>query len=209
MTVKGDRYSLYVDGQTVTNDVIVNLTDVGEEQRVATYVPTAETPQIYMSGVGKLTGGKATISFDKKYEKLIDNTKPVIVTITPIGECNGLHLVSSKSTGFVVAENGKGTSDIQFTWIAIAQRKTDSKPAEELLNNNFDNLLDGFMFDENNKDSEAQPLWWDGNSLQTSKIVKPKTKKIDVGRDKVIREEIRQTKKLKTKTNSRFSAEKQ
>jgi len=172
LTLKGERYSLYVDGQTITNDVIMNVTDVGETEKVVTYVPTTENPQIFLSGVGELSEGKAAINFDKKYQKLIDPSKDIIVTVTPIGKSNGLYLVDSKATGFVVAENGEGKSNIKFTWIAIAQRKTDTKPAEEVLNVKFDELLDGFMFNENNVNQTAQPLWWNGKLQSTKPLFK-------------------------------------
>ncbi len=172
-TLKGDRYSLYVDGQTYTNDIIVNLTDVGESERVATYVSTSDKPKIYMSGIGYLKQGKSSITFDENLVKIISENEPVIVTVTPIGECNGLHLTSSKSTGFSVAENGKGNSDIQFTWIAIATRKDSEniKLPNEVLSSDFDKNIDGFMFNEANTESSAKPLWWNG-SLQTSEIPK-------------------------------------
>ncbi|MBN2776434.1 MAG: hypothetical protein JXR36_02250 [Bacteroidales bacterium] len=171
-TVKGDRYSLYVDGQTYTNDVIINLTDVGDNQRVATFVPTADKPTIYLSGIGKLSNGKASIEFENKYKQLIDENEPVIVTITPIGDCNGIHLTQSKSTGFIVSENAKGTSDVQFTWIAIAIKKgfNDNDIPTEVLDNNFDAKMNLFMFNENDTLNTAIPLWWNGNSIQNSAI---------------------------------------
>ena len=178
-TLKGDRYSLYIDGQTYTNDVIVNLTDVGNSQRVATYVPTSDNPTLYLSGIGKLSNGKATIEFEDKYKQLIDETQPVIVTITPIGDCNGIHLTESKSTGFIVGENAKGTSEVQFTWIAIAVRKgfNDNNIPKEVLSTDFDNNLNGFMFNDADTVNSAQPLWWNGTAIQNSAIPKQNTNK--------------------------------
>jgi hypothetical protein len=177
LTVKADRYSLYIDGKTFTNNEIINLTDIGDNKRVATYVPTTDKPKIYLSGIGQLNNGKATIIFDKKYERLISDNEPVIVTVTPISECNGLHLTSSKSTGFTVSENGKGSSDIQFTWIAIATKKgyENSKLPEEVVSADFDKKIDGLMFPESDTEHSAQPFWWDGKNLRTSKPNVPKS----------------------------------
>lgn len=203
-TIKGDRYSLYVDGQTYTNDVIVNLTDVGDDERVATYVPTSDNPTIYLSGVGQLTDGKSLIKFDEKYQKLISDKEPVIVTVTPIGESNGLHLVSSKSSGFSVAENGKGTANIQFTWIVIATRKgyENIELPEEVISNKFDKNIDGFMYNEADTENSAQPLWWNGE-LQTSPIPKKENtqKEIEQPRMKVGQKE--KQKDIKQNTNQK------
>lgn len=181
-TVKGDRYSLYVDGQTYTNDVIVNLTDIDNNKRVATYVPTSDNPTIYLSGIGTLSKGKANVTFEDKYKQLIDENQPVIVTVTPIGDCNGIHLTETKSTGFVVSENAKGVSNIQFTWIAIAVRKgfNDKDIPTEVLDNKFDANMNNFMFNEADTLNTAKPLWWDGTSLQNTNIpIKKTTKYID------------------------------
>ena len=203
-TIKGDRYSLYVDGQTYTNDVIVNLTDVGDDERVATYVPTSDNPTIYLSGVGQLTDGKSLIKFDEKYQKLISDKEPVIVTVTPIGESNGLHLVSSKSSGFSVAENGKGTANIQFTWIVIATRKgyENIELPEEVISNKFDKNIDGFMYNEADTENSAQPLWWNGE-LQTSPIPQKENtqKEIEQPRMKVGQKE--KQKDIKQNTNQK------
>ncbi|MBN2893593.1 MAG: hypothetical protein JXL97_17105 [Bacteroidales bacterium] len=201
-TVKGDRYSLYVDGQTYTNDIIVNLTDVGEKQRVATYVPTTTSPTIYLSGIGQLSSGKASIQFEEKYQKLISDKQPVIVTVTPIGECNGLHLDYTKSTGFSVGENGKGASEIQFTWIAIATRKgyENVDLPEEIISKDFDKNIDGFMFNEANTKNAAQSLWWNGE-LQYSVMPEKNDRKIyiDIPKMEIGDKEKQKGNKTKTK----------
>ncbi len=204
LTVKADRYSLYVDGVTYTNNEIISLTDVDEQERVATYMATSDKPKIYLSGIGTLNNGKATIEFDKKYQKIISQKDPVIVTVTPIGECNGLHLISSKSTGFSIAENGKGSSNVQFTWIAVATKKTNtSELAQEVISSDFDNKIDNLMFDESNTENSATPLLWDGSSLRTGKI--PRNSEIKTTENnknyKKVQEEPQKTQENRNKQN--------
>ena len=176
LTAKGERYGMYIDGRTYTNDLIVNLENTGKNERTATYVPTSMTADIYMKGIGELKNGKASIKFDENYIDLISEKVPVIVTVTPIGECAGLHLTNLKTSGFAVSENQKGTSNLQFTWVAIATRKGYENPQnpQEILNSNFDEKIDGMMFNESDTENSAQPLWWDGKELKNTQIVKEK-----------------------------------
>ncbi len=165
--IKGERFAQYIDGKTYTNGAIVRLESNGRHERIPTYVSTSMTDDIYIRGTGTLENGKATIEFDQKYQNIISQNEPVIVTVTPIGETEGLHLVHLKSSGFEVAENSAGTSNIKFTWIAVAVRKgaENIENPSEVLSHNFDQKLDGYLFNENNTNESAQPMWWTGTAL--------------------------------------------
>ena len=190
---KGERFAQYIDGKTYTNDIIVKLEDNGKNDRIATYVPTSMTADIYMRGTGQLSNGKANIYFDKNYLNIISNKVPVIVTVTPIGETNGIHLTSLKSNSFSVAENSNGKGNLQFTWIAIAVRKGYENPEnpKEVLSSDFDDKLNGFMFNENDLKNKAKPIWWDGKSIRYDAIPvkKDNSKKDDINKIKQIKVE--------------------
>jgi len=170
--VKGDRMSLYVDGKSYTNDVIAQLNQNTGNDRFATYVPTSMTVDVYMKGTGELVNGKAVVKFDNNYQQIISDKDPVIVTVTPIGKSNGIYLDAVKSDGFVVAENNDGKSNVKFTWIAIATRKGYENPQNpsELLSPKFDDQLDKVLFNENELDKSAAPIWWDGIKLNFSPV---------------------------------------
>ena len=68
-------------------------------------------------GINKLSNGTAHIAFDKNYSQIIDDSKPIIVTVTTIGENNGVHLVSVDKNGFTIKENRNGNSNIYFNWV--------------------------------------------------------------------------------------------
>ncbi len=195
---KGERFAQYIDGKTYTNNLIVSLSDNGKGEKIPTYVPVSTTADIYMRGTGKLSGGKATITFDKKYSDIISDKVPVIVTVTPIGESSGLHLESMKSYGFTVAENNKGKSNTQFTWIAIAVRKGYENPEnpKEVLSADFDQKLDGFMFNENDTKNSGQPMWWDGKQIRYDAVPKKENQKIKESTKKL---QIKNTENKSTK----------
>ncbi|NLF43114.1 MAG: hypothetical protein GX587_10495, partial [Bacteroidales bacterium] len=65
-----------------------------------------------------------------------------------------------------------GKSNVKFTWIAIATRKGYENPQNpsELLSPNFDDQLDKVLFNENELDKSAAPVWWDGEKLNFSPV---------------------------------------
>ncbi len=185
-TTKGDRYSLYVDGKQYTNDVITELSDVGGEERVASYVPTSSSVDIITRGTAKLNGGKAYIKFDKEFASLVSDKEPITITATPIGASNGVYIESVKSDGFVIAENNGGKSNVTVNWIAIGTKKGYENPSNpaELLSNDYDSKMEGVMFNESDLEHSATPIWWDESTQQLhfTKIPQSidKSKSIDI-----------------------------
>jgi hypothetical protein len=125
-----------------------------------------------MKGTGTLIEGKAIIDFDDKYLVLISSQDPIIITVTPNGQTNGVYIESSKATGFTVVENNAGKSNVTFSWIAVATRKGYENPENpvEILSNNYDKKLNDFMFNENDLNNSAQPMWWDGSKIRFDAI---------------------------------------
>lgn len=167
-TTKGDRYSLYVQGREFTNDVITQLSDNNNRERIASYVPTSTSVDITSKGMNVLNNGMARISFSKNFSSMASKKDPVIVTITPIGESKGIHLVSVDSNGFTIKENANGSSNVNFTWIAVATKagyETMSNP-EELLAADYDTKLNNFMIDDSIENPKGQEMWWDGSEIK-------------------------------------------
>ena len=169
-TTKGDRYSLYVQGREFTNDVITQLSDNGTKERVATYVPTSTSVDVTTKGTGTLSSGSATINFDKSFSQMVSSKEPLIITVTPIGESNGIHIVRTSENGFSIKENNSGNSNVKFTWIAIATKRGHEKMTNpsELLSPSYDTKLDDFMINENDKNAKGQIMWWDGTEIRYS-----------------------------------------
>jgi hypothetical protein len=169
MSVKGNRYSLYVDGRTFANDVIsqLNLNATGQ-QRIVTYVPTSTSVDVYVKGTATMQNGKAMIRFDENFKNIISEKNLPVITVTPMGASNGIYIESISSDGFAVAENNNGTSNVSISWIAVGTKKGYEilETPAELLSNEFDSRLNDFMFNENNIESNAGAMWWDGKTLR-------------------------------------------
>ncbi|MBI5218025.1 MAG: tail fiber domain-containing protein [Bacteroidia bacterium] len=77
--------------------------------------------KVYDEGTRKLNNGKARVNFDASFTQLIGDNKPV-VTITPMGQCNGIYISSVDSKGFEVTELNNGNSSVEFSYILIGKR---------------------------------------------------------------------------------------
>ncbi len=88
----------------------------------STYTNTASDVSITASGFGKLESGKTFVRFDKTFVQSASRDVPVVVTVSPNGRCSGLFVAQVSSEGFVVEENA-GSSNIEFSWIAVARKR--------------------------------------------------------------------------------------
>jgi hypothetical protein len=122
MNVKGNRFAMYSDGKTFTNDVIAQLTTTSATERVATYVPTSTTVDVSSRGVSQLANGTTFVNFEENYAQLVEEGT-VMVTVTPNGASAGVYVTEVTSKGFRVTENGNGASNVKFTWRADAVKK--------------------------------------------------------------------------------------
>lgn len=179
LNVKGERYSMYIDGKTYTNNVIAQLAENGDGERIVSYIPTSTSVDVYTKGIAKLSQGRVSVRFDTNYRKIISLEAPVIVTVTPMGKSSGVYLESVSSEGFTVVENNNGNSNLPVSWIAVSTRKGYEQPNTpvELLSPQYDGNMDKVMFNENNTQDSALPIWWDGKKLRFDGIpVKQRTR---------------------------------
>jgi hypothetical protein len=165
-TVSGDRYALYTKGNNYTTGYSVVMQNTGGK-REASYVPTSTTVDIYTSGVSEMKGGQASVTFPASFASMVSKDVPVVVTATPMGPAP-IYLSSSDNKGFTVSAVDSKAS-VKFSWIAVGRRagyeKNPDVPAE-LCRTDFDSKMDGVMYNENDLQHSAQPVWFDGTQLR-------------------------------------------
>lgn len=154
----GQHFANYTLGKNITNESFIVLDKKQDGSKSPSYAATSMTIDLQNKGIGKLSNGSSYIQFNNDYSEIIDDTKPIIITITPIGESNGVHIVSVDKNGFKIKENQNGNSNISFNWIAIAEKKTEvNEISKEILNADFDKNINAVMHDENLEGGKA--IW--------------------------------------------------
>lgn len=171
LITKGDIVGQYTDGSSISNKgyAVVNTTKEGN--KTVTYAATSTTIDVSTKGTGKLVNGTAKITFDTNYSQLTSKDKPVIVTATPMGETKGVYIAEVTNDGFIVKENGNGTSNASFYWIAIGEKNNANElnVPSELLAKDFDANLDSFLTIDEEAKETSKAMWWNGTSLEFGK----------------------------------------
>ena len=164
--LSGNRFGVYVDGLTITNNAIVQFIPAanGTASRVATYAAAGVTRDVYCKGRSQLTAGQCTVQFDSSFAALA--TQDVVVTITPLGPGAGLYIEEIRPDGFTVKENGTQLSATPFTWIAVATvSDSGAEITAEIRDVSFDEYIRRIMLDESFGEP-AGSLWWDGQQVR-------------------------------------------
>jgi hypothetical protein len=94
-----------------------------------------ESPENWFEdfGGGSLTAGRATIALDPDFAYTIQ-TDGYRVFLTAEGPSNGLYVSSKSATGFVVQEQGNGTSNVAFSYRVVGRRKEGTHARLERIN---------------------------------------------------------------------------
>jgi len=165
----GKRFANYSLGKTITNESFIVLDKKQDGSKSISYASTSMSVDIQDKGLSKLSNGTKYIAFDKNYSEIIDDSKPIIVTITTIGESNGVHLISVDKNGFKIKENNNGNSNVSFNWIAIAEKNTAIKPiSREILAANFDSNLNEVMHNDTVDGGKA--IWAENDEIKFGKV---------------------------------------
>ena len=169
MYIKGSRYGLYTDGQSYSNDIAVQLVKDkrSDEKLIPTYTSTSTTVNITTMGTGKLENGKIEVKFDENFANSISDKTPVNVTVTPLGNSNGVYVTNVTSRGFTIVENNNGNSNVSFNWVAIGVKQNYENPQipEEVLSSSYNKNMSNAMVSDNSG-TVASPIWWDGAKVR-------------------------------------------
>ncbi|MBC5834549.1 hypothetical protein G6N05_08755 [Flavobacterium sp. F372] len=175
---KGQDFGMYVDGNTITNKPYIQLIE-GNNNRIATYSSTSTSVDVTTRGKGKLNNGEVFITFNEAFKnavstsdlsKSMDSEESINITVTPIGESNGLYISRITKDGFFIKENKNGKSNVSFNWVAIGTQKgyeNGVTVSDVVLSQNFDSNMKGVMIpDTENQIQNATPIYFDGTKVR-------------------------------------------
>lgn len=145
----------------------VHLQDNGTETRTILYTNTSTDVTVQTSGKAVLSGGRAAVSFDPAFTGSLASEESLVITVTPVGESNGVHLSDITSSGFSVVENNSGKSNVMVNYIAVGKRAGFDMPAlaKEVVAADYPaKLARGLHADADTK-SDGEGLYYENDRL--------------------------------------------
>ncbi len=179
--IEGENYATYTNGDNYTNGLDVHLQEGsnGENKVLYTNVSTGATVQT--SGYAQLTDGESNIVFDESFAGAVSSETPIVVTVTPVGNSNGVYLAGISTSGFKVVENNGGKSNVTITYIAIGQRAGYENPelAKEVVDIEYTSKLGRGLHNDADTETDGEGLYYENGKLtvgiHSSTIPDPKS----------------------------------
>lgn len=163
----GEKYGVYVHGNTITNSSYIQLNHSdNSDNRIASYANTSFTNELTIKGKSKLINGEVFIPFEKNFVELCE-LESVVITATPVGNCNGVYIKEVTPTGFFLKESQNGNSNVVVNFIASGTLKNAKEFTEsDILNKDYEAKMDGVMRNENDTEAPITPIWYDGQKVR-------------------------------------------
>jgi hypothetical protein len=164
---EGENYALFSNGVVYKNNLDVNLQHNQNGTNTPLYTNVSSDVTIMTSGIATLSGGKASIVFEKAFTDCVSASQPVVVTVTPIGGVNAVSLSEVTSTGFKVVELNNGKSSVTVNYIAIGKRAGYEKPqlAKEVIDGQYVNKLSQGLHNDNDLQTNGEGLYYENGQL--------------------------------------------
>jgi hypothetical protein len=159
----GELFATYNLGDVYTSGRQIELVGTA---RTAAYSVTSPDVTVYKKGKVNMVNGSAYVAFDENFASLLGESP--VVTATPMGACNGVYVSKIDKKGFTLTEQSNGHSTVEIAWIAVGDR-VDANEAEipaVLQSNDFDSNLKATMFNDGNKESAGEGMYWDGSTIR-------------------------------------------
>jgi hypothetical protein len=164
---EGENYAMYSHGPVYKDNLDVHLQDNGSKISTVLYTNVSTDVTVQTSGYATLSAGKAGIAFDPAFIASISSEAPVVVTVTPMGNSNGVYLSEVSKSGFTVVENNDGRSTVTLSYIAIGKRAGYENPSlpKELIDAGYtSNMARGLHNDADTK-TNGEGLYYENGQL--------------------------------------------
>jgi hypothetical protein len=182
---EGENYAMFSNGNVYKNKLDVHLQKNKEGNNTVLYTYVSTDVCVQTCGTATLSDGRASISFDPVFADIVSSEEPVVVTVTPIGDCNGVHLLDVTPKGFTVAENKSGKSNVTINYIAIGKRAGYENPqlAKEVVETGYTSKLARGLHADADTKTNGEGLYYENGELvvgvHPSTLPDPNKPKID------------------------------
>jgi hypothetical protein len=164
---EGGNYGLYSHGAIFRDDLDVHLQHTKNNSTTVLYTNVSTDVTVQTSGFGTLSQGSCQVVFDDNFTDAVSSQEPIIITVTPHGNTNGVYISDVKSSGFTVVENNSGKSSVNFSFIAIGRRAGFENPQlpEEVISADYVSKLSRGLNADANTDVDGEGLYYGNGQL--------------------------------------------
>jgi hypothetical protein len=164
---EGGNYALYTNGAVFKNDVDVHLQDTEASSMGVLYTNVSTDVTVQTSGFSVLSKGTCRIEFDEDFKRVVSPDVPVIVTVTPTGNSNGVYVSEVTKDGFTVMENNGGKSSVTVTFIAIGRRAgyEDPQLPAEVISSDYVSKLSRGLHNDADTQTDGEGLYYQNGQL--------------------------------------------
>jgi hypothetical protein len=164
---EGENYAMFSNGPVYKNDLDIHLQENGTDASTVLYTNVSTDVTVQTSGYATLSAGKAGIAFDPAFSASVSSETPVVVTVTPMGNSNGVFLSEVSKSGFSVVENNNGKSNVTVSYIAIGKRAGYEHPSlpPELIDAEYTNKMTRGLHNDADIKTNGDGLYYENGKL--------------------------------------------
>jgi len=172
---EGKDYALFSHGATYTDNIGVHLQNISNisgrsisNNKVAVmYTSVSTDVTVQTAGTAKLNNGVCHVSFDKTFSDVVSTEIPIIVTVTPAGNTNGVYVSEVTKDGFTVNENNNGTSNVDVSYIVIGRRAGYENPqlSSDVIAKDYTDKISIGLHNDNDTNTNGSGLYYQNSQL--------------------------------------------
>lgn len=169
--IEGENYATFANGNSYHSGLDIHLQENGSSQNTVLFTSVATDATIQTSGYATISNGKVSITFNKSFSEAVSENEPIIVTVTPMGNSNGVYLSQVDKGGFSIVENNNGKSNVTVSYIAIGKRKGYENPQlpTEVIAADYTTKLAQGLHNDNDMETDGQGLYYENGQLIVGK----------------------------------------
>ena len=132
------------------------------------YTNVSTDVTVQTSGYATLSAGRCDITFDENFSSVVSDDIPIVVTVTPIGQSEGVYVSYVNINGFSVVENRNGSSNVEVAFIAIGRRTGYENPQlpEEVVSADYTDKLARGLHNDADTETDGEGLYYENGQLK-------------------------------------------
>jgi len=164
---EGENYALFSSGTVFKNDLDVHLQKTKDNSMNVLYTNVSTDVTVQTSGYVTLSAGRCDITFDDNFSSVVSDEIPIVVTVTPVGQSEGVYIEQVNKNGFSIVENNNARSSVKVSFIAIGRRagyENPQLPAEVIAADYTDKISRG-LHNDADTETDGEGLYYENGQL--------------------------------------------